>query len=131
MAKEHKLVDVTMYRDLDIDTFRVKALTGKDQTDAAVRALPASGEEMSQHLFNLQLRNEQLAQAITEVDGETVRGGSCRESVDWSMRTREFVFRAYSYVNGISDDEHDDFMARLAGKADAVVKTSPAPSTPA
>lgn len=126
---EGKFVDLSKYRGVDVKSFRIISLGGEDVVKAAMRALPKDGEQMSQHLFNIELSRQQYAQAIVEVDGKPVRGACCIASLEWNLRTKQFVARAYNYMNGISDQEDADFTKALEGGA-AETATTLESSTP-
>lgn len=113
MATE-KFLDLSAYHDLDVKTIRVRTLNGDDLVVCAGRCAPAEGATLDPTLFSIQLRQQQIAQSIVEVNGEQVRG-PCLASIKWNSRTREFVAMVYDHLNGISADEREGFMKALTG----------------
>ena len=125
MPKLKKTIDLTKYG-LDIKKIEMQTLDGNDHIAAAMRVLPLDGKPMDPHLFRIMLQAQMIAGSITKVDGVD-QPGSCQDSIKWSIRTREFVGIAFDYMNGISGDEREGFMAELAGGS-APPATTPATS---
>lgn len=126
-----KTIDLSKYRDLDLDSITMRSLCGEDLIEAAARCIPTDGAPLDGNIFGLQLRQQVIAQSIesyTRRDSKTAKScplGSL-ESTKWSLRTREFVGEMYDYINNAEKDERDSFKKALAGGASPVA-TSPAP----
>jgi hypothetical protein len=118
----NKQVDLSKIRDLNLDHVEVRDVNADDMMDAAARCVPPDGGALDGNIFNLAMRSEMLAQAIvsfTPRSGENagrkvIVTGSCRESLDWNSRTREFVGEIFDYLNGVSRQEREDFQKALA-----------------
>lgn len=112
--REVKVVSLKKYRGMDVDSFGIVTISGEDVIRAAERCLPPDGKAPDSNLFNILLRQQVIAGAIVEVNGKPVKG-TCQASVQWGSRTREFVGRAFDYMNGVTKDEIEDFDKALAG----------------
>lgn len=112
MSDDTKLIDLSAYRDMDVKTVRMRCLNGDDLVASAGRCAPADGGTLDPTIFSIQLRQQQIAQSIVEVNGEQVRG-PCLASLHWSARTREFCAMGYDYLNGLTSDEREGFMKAL------------------
>ena len=116
MAKrESRTFDLSKFRDLDITSISIKQLTGDDLIMAAERCTLPDGASIDENVFGMLLRNQLIAGAITEVDGKSVKGASCQSYLTWNMRTRDFVSRAYDFLNSTVKAERDDFQKLLEG----------------
>ncbi len=116
-----KFMDLSKYHDLDVKSVKMRALTGEDLIVAAGRCAPTEGSSIDATMFSVMLRQQQIAQSITEVDGEPTRG-PCLSSLRWNSRTRSFVGMLYDHLNGISAEESDSFMAALKGGSAPVIQ---------
>jgi hypothetical protein len=104
--------DLSKYPNLSIRSFALRELTGEDIVLAAERVAIGTAK-VDDNTYGLLLRNQMIAGAIVEVDGETVKGASCQAFLGWNVRTRDFVQRAFDHMNSVSDKERSDFLALL------------------
>jgi len=116
-----KTVDLSGIRDLDLDRVTIRAVNADDMMDAAARCVPPDGAQLDANLFNMAIRQQLVAQSIkdyTPRSGENVGKvvvvqGSCQESLNWSSRTREYVGEVFDYLNGVGQQEREDFRKAL------------------
>lgn len=101
--------DLSKYRGLSIESFDMEEMTGRDSLDAAGRALgPKPSSSLSAYQLNIMHRNQLVAQSISKVNGDLVpRPYTAWEG--WSLRTQEFVMRAYTRLNEATTDEVEGF----------------------
>jgi len=97
----------------------MRTVNGEDTLDSASRCIPPDGTQLDGNIFNLIMRQQILAQAITsftKLDGTVAPStGPCLDSLNWSARTREFVGEIFDYMNGVDGDEREDFRKALVG----------------
>lgn len=123
MGNVRKTVDLSGIRDIDLNSITIRDINADDMLDASARCIPPDGGQLDGNLFNMSLRQQLIAQAIVEyvprngdkAGASVPSAGPCRESLDWSARTREFVGEVFEYVNGVSFQEREDFRKALAG----------------
>ncbi len=116
-----KAVDLSGIRDLDLDHITVKSVNADDMMDAAARCVPPDGGQLDANLFSMALRQQLVAQSIknyTPRSGDhqgkvIVAQGSCQDSLNWSSRTREYVGEIFDYINGVGQQEREDFRKAL------------------
>jgi hypothetical protein len=116
-----KTVDLSAIRDLDLDRVTVKSVNADDMMDAAARCTPPDGGQLDPNLFSMALRQQLIAQAIkdfTPRSGDNtgkvvVVQGSCQDSLNWNSRTREYVGEVFDYLNGVGQQEREDFRKAL------------------
>jgi len=82
------------------------------------------GTSIDATVFSLMLRQQQLAQSITEVNGQECRG-PYTPIIKMNTRTREYVQMIYDSLNGVSIDEREAFHKALMGTAESAA-SSPA-----
>lgn len=117
-----KTVDLSEYRDLDLDEVTMRTTTSIDMLDAAARCVPADPTAgVDPHVFHIQIKQELIACAIVAYKqrGSQVRehvNGPCVAARSWSSRTREYLGELYNYLNDVSMQEREDFRAKLAGR---------------
>ncbi len=121
MATE-KFLDLSKFPGLDVQSFKMRSLTGEDLISSAARCAPAEGTSLEPTIFSLQMRQQQIAQSIIEVNGEQVRG-PCLAFMKWNSRTRELVTMAYDHINGVSSSEREDFAKALIGAAPSLTQS--------
>ncbi len=109
--------DLSKYRDLDVKSLMMRSINGEDTLDAATRCIPPDGTQIDGNIFNVIMRQQITAQAITgyvDLNGvSTVSSGPCLESLRWNSRTREFIGEIFDHMNGVSSDEREDFRKAL------------------
>jgi hypothetical protein len=102
--------DLSKIRGVSISSFDMEEMTGRDSLDAAARALgPSPSAKASAQQLNVLHRNELVAQSISAVDGRAVIRPFVQWG-DWSLRTQEFVMRAYSRLNEATEEEVESFI---------------------
>lgn len=114
--------NLSKYRGLSISSFDMEEMTGRDSMDAAARAIgPRSSEGAGPNAFqiNIQHRNQLIAQSISKVDDENVVRPHIKWE-DWTLRTQDFVVKAYMRLNEATDTEVDDFIKAHFGTPVAV-----------
>lgn len=104
-----KTFDLTKYKGLSIRSFALRELDGADEIAAAERAT------VDGKLDHARLREQLVADAIVEVNGETVT----RPYFDWSKwnaKTRDFVRAAFTRLNDAEPGQLDDFLKTAFGE---------------
>lgn len=113
-----RIFDLSKYRDLDVKSVSMRTVNGEDTLDAGSRCLPPDGSQMDGNIFNILMRQQIMAQAITAFVSKdnvsTVANGPCLESLRWCARTREFLGEIFDYMNGVDREEREDFRRALA-----------------
>jgi hypothetical protein len=117
-ATNEKFMDLSAFPNVDIRSVKMRSLTGEDYLAAAGRCAPMDGGEINTTLFSMMVSEQQIAQAITEVDGEKING-PCLQYLKWSLRTQSFCRKLYNHLNSVSKDEDAVFGAALLTGADA------------
>lgn len=102
--------DISKIRGASISSFDMEEMTGRDSMDAMARSLgPRPSENMSAYQLNVLHRNQLVAQSISMVNGESVIRPHMQWE-QWSLRTQEFVMRAYARLNEATKEEVEDFI---------------------
>ncbi len=113
--------DLSKYRDLDIKSVSMRTVNGDDTLDAGSRCIPPDGTPLDGNIFNILMRQQVIAQAITgftpSEGAATVSNGPCLVSLQWNSRTREFIGEVFDYMNGVEASEREDFRKTLAAQS--------------
>lgn len=118
MAKRKaRRFDLSGFKGLDIESFAMIETTGEDTILAAERCAMPDGSKVDENTFNILLRNQMIAGAIVEVDGEPVKGASCQAFLGWSSRTRQFVMKTFDFMNSVNESEQAAFQKLLEAPA--------------
>lgn len=98
--------DLTKYKRCSIDSFDMRETNGKDEDQAVLVAKAKGGAATS--------LDELVRLSITKVNGKPVNTGDgvpLSEYDEWNSRTRTFIINAYKKLNGVSNEEGQDFQA--------------------
>jgi len=114
MAKRKaRRYDLSQFKGLDIQSFAIVETTAEDLVMAAERIANPDGTALDENTYSLMLRQQMIAGAIVEVDGEPVKSASCQAFMGWNSRTRDFVARAYDHINGTDKKDRENFAKLL------------------
>ena len=113
MALKVKKFDLSKMKNVDIQSFKIREICGNDVMKAAVRCVSPDGKPLEGALFGMNLRQQQVAMAIVEVNDKPVIGPVCIDYFEWNTRTQWFIAKAYDSLNMTSDDEDEDFKKQL------------------
>lgn len=113
--------DLSNFKRLSIQSIAIAETSGEDLILAAERCASLGGQKVDDNTYGLLLRMQMIAGAIVEVDGEPVKGASCQDYLKWTTRTRDFVGKLYSHVNGTSEKEDSDFQKLLESPEEAAI----------
>lgn len=109
--------DLSSYRDVDVKSVTFRSVNGNDTLDASARCVPPDGGKIDQNVFILLMRQQIVAQSIlsyVDANGKSVTcSGPCLESIGWSSRTREFLAEIFDHMNGVSEEERENFRKSL------------------
>lgn len=110
----NKKFDLSKYKNVAINSFELRELTGDNEVDAIARCTdPATGRAQ---LTSVGLRAQLIADAIVAVNGEPVTGPYLAWQ-KWPLRTREFVAAAFDAMHEVNREEMQDFLGAAFGKA--------------
>lgn len=113
--------DLSKHQRVNVKSFDLEELTGRDSIDAAARVTPPptpgvpapSGTQVA-----IAHKNALIAQSITHVNGEqVVRPYTAWEQ--WTLRTQDFVVAAYDRLNTVDRKEEEDFLSAHFGSPPA------------
>lgn len=104
-------IDLSKYKGLSIKSIDLKELIGEDSIAAAQRSVPRNGGG-SAFLVNVEHRNQMIADAITQVNGEPVIQPYLGW-MKWNLKTQDFVVLAFDHMNSLTAKERDDFLAQI------------------
>jgi hypothetical protein len=110
-------VDISDFEDVDVDSFTIRKMTGKDAIKAVERAVNPKADRQVNALVNLYSRSNQIADAITHINGAAVVTPFV-EWEDYGTRTQFFIERAYDKLNSVNNEESERFLGRLGPKPD-------------
>lgn len=111
--KKARRFDLSSFKGLDIQSFAIAEVTGEDLVMAAERCSMPDGTTIDENTFSLMLRQQMIAGAIVEVDGQPIKGASCQSFLKWNARTRGLVAKAYEHMNGNTAKDLDAFQKLL------------------
>lgn len=92
-----------------IDSFKLRELNGKDETDAIARISGPDGKAAPGVNGFAHLNDQMVASSFVEVNGQPVPQPYV-DWIAWPTRTRSFITAAYNSINEAAPAEIADFL---------------------